>query len=154
MYFYASLPFPSPPSLPCSSPRVSIGTIMMMLPHVLFSALAILPWFVAAQDGGINGPTSSSDAAGYNCDASKCQLPNCNCASTSPPGGLQPVSFHNTDTKIIKRRSSLILLVISYYPVRGSSIHCVHGGRCRSILYHRLYQPIPRTAQESEWLPY
>ncbi|KAG2069469.1 hypothetical protein BDR04DRAFT_1101568 [Suillus decipiens] len=45
---------------------------------------------VTAQDGSISGPTSSSSAAGYSCDPSQCQLPNCNCASTSPPGGLSP----------------------------------------------------------------
>ncbi|TDL28107.1 hypothetical protein BD410DRAFT_782072 [Rickenella mellea] len=50
----------------------------------------VLPLLSFAQDGGISGPTSSSDAAGYSCDASKCKLPNCACASTSPPGGLQP----------------------------------------------------------------
>ncbi|KAK7028430.1 family 4 carbohydrate esterase [Favolaschia claudopus] len=45
---------------------------------------------LASDDGGITGPTTSSDAAGYSCDASKCKLPTCNCASTSPPGGLKP----------------------------------------------------------------
>ncbi|KAK2462850.1 hypothetical protein APHAL10511_005048 [Amanita phalloides] len=43
-----------------------------------------------AQDGGITGPTSSAQAAGYSCDTSQCKLPACNCASTSPPGGLSP----------------------------------------------------------------
>ncbi|KJA28359.1 hypothetical protein HYPSUDRAFT_155525 [Hypholoma sublateritium FD-334 SS-4] len=52
--------------------------------------IALLPLLSFAQDGGIDGPTSSADAAGYSCDPSKCQLPNCNCASTSPPGGLDP----------------------------------------------------------------
>ena len=61
-----------------------------MLPIVLLAALT--PLFVLAQDGGISGATSSTAAAGYSCDSSKCQLPNCNCASTSPPGGLPPVS--------------------------------------------------------------
>ncbi|KAI0066583.1 hypothetical protein BV25DRAFT_1868240 [Artomyces pyxidatus] len=50
--------------------------------------LAIVPALVVAQDGGITGPGTSPAAAGYSCDASKCQLPNCNCASTKPPGGL------------------------------------------------------------------
>jgi len=59
-----------------------------MLPIVLLAALT--PLFVLAQDGGISGATSSTAAAGYSCDSSKCQLPNCNCASTSPPGGLPP----------------------------------------------------------------
>lgn len=55
-------------------------------------AATLLPALVIAQgdDGGIDGPTSSSAAAGYSCDTSKCKLPKCNCASTSPPGGLSP----------------------------------------------------------------
>ncbi|KAK7012642.1 family 4 carbohydrate esterase [Favolaschia claudopus] len=40
---------------------------------------------LASDNGGITGPTTSSDAAGYSSDASKCKLPSCNCASTSPP---------------------------------------------------------------------
>ncbi|EIM83551.1 uncharacterized protein STEHIDRAFT_83725 [Stereum hirsutum FP-91666 SS1] len=59
-----------------------------MLPFVILAAL--LPALVLAQDGSISGPQSSSEAAGYSCDSSQCQLPNCNCASTSPPGGLSP----------------------------------------------------------------
>ncbi|KAI0001863.1 hypothetical protein BJV77DRAFT_970038 [Russula vinacea] len=50
----------------------------------------LLPALSLAQDGSISGPTSSSNAAGYSCDASACKLPKCNCASTSPPGGLDP----------------------------------------------------------------
>ncbi|KAJ7327531.1 hypothetical protein DFH08DRAFT_786940 [Mycena albidolilacea] len=45
----------------------------------------LLAW---VQDGSISRPTSSSDAAGYLCDAAKCKLPTCNCVSMSPPGGL------------------------------------------------------------------
>ncbi|KAJ7858592.1 hypothetical protein B0H13DRAFT_2075928 [Mycena leptocephala] len=52
--------------------------------------LAISALLAVAQDGSIDGSTSSSAAAGYSCDASKCKLPSCNCASTSPPGGLSP----------------------------------------------------------------
>lgn len=73
----------------------------MKLPTILLSAL--LPLLALAQDGSIDGPTSSVQAAGYSCDASKCQLPNCNCASTSPPGGLQPVSFHASPINILRR---------------------------------------------------
>ncbi|KIK71468.1 hypothetical protein GYMLUDRAFT_254679 [Collybiopsis luxurians FD-317 M1] len=51
-------------------------------------AAGLLLQVVLGQDGSITGPQSSAEAAGYSCDASKCQLPNCNCASTSPPGGL------------------------------------------------------------------
>ncbi len=53
---------------------------------------ALLPGIALAQDGGITGPVSSKAAAGYSCDVNRCKLPNCNCASTSPPGGLNPVS--------------------------------------------------------------
>jgi hypothetical protein len=60
-----------------------------MLPLLLLSLL--LPALSLAQDGSVTGPTSSSEAAGYSCDSSACQLPKCNCASTSPPGGLNPV---------------------------------------------------------------
>lgn len=31
-------------------------------------------------------------AQGYSCDPNSCKLPTCNCASTTPPGGLSPVS--------------------------------------------------------------
>jgi len=59
-----------------------------MLPITLFTILA--PLLVFAQDGGITGPKSSTQAAGYSCDANKCKLPDCNCASPNPPGGLKP----------------------------------------------------------------
>jgi hypothetical protein len=52
----------------------------------------LLPALSLAQDGSVSGPTSSSQAAGYSCDASVCKLPKCNCASASPPGGLSPVN--------------------------------------------------------------
>lgn len=54
--------------------------------------LALVSLFagVLAQDGSVSAPTSSADAAGYSCDPSQCKLPDCNCASTSPPGGLDP----------------------------------------------------------------
>ncbi|ESK93243.1 chitin deacetylase-like isoform e [Moniliophthora roreri MCA 2997] len=58
----------------------------MVLPMSLLAC--ILPSLVFAQDGVVSGPQTSSEAAGYICDASKCKLPSCNCASTSPPGGL------------------------------------------------------------------
>ncbi|KAF8844200.1 hypothetical protein BDN67DRAFT_810132 [Paxillus ammoniavirescens] len=58
---------------------------------VLLSVLLVaLHQLVAAQDGAISGPTTSALAAGYSCDPNKCELPSCNCASTSPPGGLSP----------------------------------------------------------------
>ncbi|KAG6916870.1 hypothetical protein DXG01_004851 [Tephrocybe rancida] len=58
-----------------------------ILPLTLF---ALSPLLASAQDGGIDGATSSPEAAGYSCDPTKCKLPTCNCASTSPPGGIQP----------------------------------------------------------------
>jgi len=60
-----------------------------MLPRSLFAVLPLV-LSVFAQDGGISGPQSSPEAAGYSCDPNSCKLPKCNCASTSPPGGLQP----------------------------------------------------------------
>ncbi|PPR08240.1 hypothetical protein CVT24_001282 [Panaeolus cyanescens] len=59
-----------------------------MLPYAPF--LLFLPLLVLGQDGGLSGPTTSTESLGYSCDTSKCQLPACNCASTSPPGGLHP----------------------------------------------------------------
>lgn len=44
-----------------------------------------------AQDGSLTGPTTTPGGANYSCDATLCKLPDCNCASTSPPGGLSPV---------------------------------------------------------------
>ena len=59
----------------------------------------LLPAIVLAQDGGISGPTTSVQAAGYSCDATKCKLPDCNCASATPPGGLNPVSVYGIGRK-------------------------------------------------------
>ncbi|TNY20211.1 hypothetical protein DMC30DRAFT_417191 [Rhodotorula diobovata] len=42
------------------------------------------------EGGALTGPVSSPESAGYSCDASQCKLPDCLCASTSPPGGLDP----------------------------------------------------------------
>ncbi|KAJ7608728.1 hypothetical protein FB45DRAFT_1067222 [Roridomyces roridus] len=61
-----------------------------MLPYVLLALIAPLLALAQGDDGGISGPTTSADAAGYSCDASKCKLPDCNCASANPPGGLSP----------------------------------------------------------------
>ncbi|CAK5266052.1 unnamed protein product [Mycena citricolor] len=60
----------------------------MLSGTLLIGLLAPLLASVKAQDGSISGATSSASAAGYSCDATKCKLPTCNCASTSPPGGL------------------------------------------------------------------
>lgn len=67
-----------------------------MLARSLIACLATLA-LVSAQatsssgEGTIDGATTSTDALGYSCDPSKCQLPNCNCASTDAPGGIKPV---------------------------------------------------------------
>ncbi|KAK7059713.1 family 4 carbohydrate esterase [Favolaschia claudopus] len=61
----------------------------MRLPQALLLLIAPL-LALAGDDGGITGPTTSPEAAGYNCDPSKCKLPKCNCASADPPGGLSP----------------------------------------------------------------
>ncbi|KAF7369447.1 Carbohydrate esterase family 4 [Mycena venus] len=60
-----------------------------MLPQTLLALMAPL-LVLAGDDGGLTGATTSADAAGYSCDPSTCKLPKCNCASTSPPGGLSP----------------------------------------------------------------
>ncbi|KDQ15546.1 hypothetical protein BOTBODRAFT_31441 [Botryobasidium botryosum FD-172 SS1] len=52
--------------------------------------LLALPLLARAQDGSLSGPTSSASAANYHCDATKCKLPTCACASTSAPGGIAP----------------------------------------------------------------
>lgn len=61
-----------------------------MLPLVLLAVL--YPALILAQspEGSIDGPKNSAEAAGYSCDSSKCRLPDCNCASPNPPGGLSP----------------------------------------------------------------
>ncbi|KAF9469505.1 hypothetical protein BDZ94DRAFT_1150876 [Collybia nuda] len=59
-----------------------------MLPAAI---LALAPLLALAQEEGtITGPTTSPESLGYSCDPSKCKLPTCNCASTSPPGGIKP----------------------------------------------------------------
>jgi hypothetical protein len=42
------------------------------------------------QDGGLT-PNQGGGTFTYNCDASKCKLPNCACASTNIPGGIAKV---------------------------------------------------------------
>lgn len=44
----------------------------------------------SGEGGGSNGPSSTPQSAGYSCDPNSCKLPSCQCASTSPPGGLNP----------------------------------------------------------------
>ncbi|KAG7100141.1 hypothetical protein E1B28_001921 [Marasmius oreades] len=56
----------------------------------LLASLILSSSLVVAQDGAISGAQTSPEAAGYNCDASNCKLPTCNCASPNPPGGLKP----------------------------------------------------------------
>ncbi|KAH0837823.1 hypothetical protein J3R83DRAFT_6031 [Lanmaoa asiatica] len=57
---------------------------------ITLSALLGLHQLVAAQDGVISGPTTSASATGYSCYLTKCQLPKCNSASTSPPDAVSP----------------------------------------------------------------
>lgn len=68
-----------------------------LFPKALRRSLAVslaLLAFVNAQDGGPpTGDTTGKHT--YSCDATKCKLPNCACASTSPPGGLSPVRNSN-----------------------------------------------------------
>ncbi|OAV86694.1 hypothetical protein PTTG_10998, partial [Puccinia triticina 1-1 BBBD Race 1] len=44
----------------------------------------------SGEGGATNGPLSTPQSAGYTCDPNSCKLPSCQCASTSPPGGLNP----------------------------------------------------------------
>ncbi|WAR54500.1 hypothetical protein PtB15_18B244 [Puccinia triticina] len=44
----------------------------------------------SGEGGATNGPSSTPQSAGYTCDPNSCKLPSCQCASTSPPGGLNP----------------------------------------------------------------
>lgn len=55
---------------------------------LLASTYAILAGVILAQDGSLTGPGSSQSAANYSCDATKCVLPDCACASTNIPGGI------------------------------------------------------------------
>ncbi|KAK0519622.1 hypothetical protein OC834_006186 [Tilletia horrida] len=43
-----------------------------------------------AGEGSSVGQSAGASGAGYSCDPNQCKLPNCHCASTSPPGGLSP----------------------------------------------------------------
>ncbi|KAF7340971.1 hypothetical protein MSAN_02082500 [Mycena sanguinolenta] len=72
-----------------------------MLPRaLLLSLLPSLALFAWAQDGSVTGATSSAAAAGYSCDPTKCKLPTCNCASTSPPGGLNGFVVFTADDAV------------------------------------------------------
>ncbi|CDZ97989.1 carbohydrate esterase family 4 protein [Phaffia rhodozyma] len=60
---------------------------------LLTSSLSILLSFVvnAQDDGAITAGAAPAEAIkAYSCDPASCKLPDCACASTSPPGGLQP----------------------------------------------------------------
>ncbi|KAM6498845.1 hypothetical protein JOM56_006793 [Amanita muscaria] len=62
---------------------------------VVFLAASLCQLLAYAQDGGIFSATTSPEAAGYSCDPEcRMQIPSCNCASTDPPGRLDPVSIH------------------------------------------------------------
>lgn len=70
----------------------TLSSPSLVMRSLAFTSVALLSLSVLAQDGRITGQTTSPQTLEYSCDSSKCQLPNCNCASASPPGGLQPVS--------------------------------------------------------------
>jgi hypothetical protein len=55
-----------------------------MLESMIWS-LCLLNAIVNAQEGARPVVGSNNPFEGYNCDSSKCQLPSCRCASTSPP---------------------------------------------------------------------
>ncbi|KAF7361540.1 hypothetical protein MSAN_01187600 [Mycena sanguinolenta] len=84
--------FCSPPPTHASAPFLftSTGNSKAMLPQTLVALMAPLLALAQGDDGSLSGATTSAAAAGYSCDPSKCKLPKCNCASTSPPGGLSP----------------------------------------------------------------
>jgi len=121
---------------------------------------ALLPLLVLAQDGDINGPTSNADAAGYSCDASKCQLPNCNCASVKPPGGLDPVSAIHFPTLLTSFAITAVAIHLRSVAEalfgsigRCPAIHCVHGRRCYSSVHFEFSQSVPCSAQEPQRVP-
>lgn len=124
----------------------------MLLQALLASA--VLPLFVLAQDdGSISGPTSSSEAAGYSCDTSKCQLPSCNCASPNPPGGLSPVRrILFTGRRSTSCHLSTKKLTI-FFPVGHSSVYRFYRGRCHPVLHFGCRQPVPCKQEEPQWLP-
>ncbi|GAA5904460.1 hypothetical protein JCM8208_004199 [Rhodotorula glutinis] len=70
--------------------RVTLGLVSLLA--LATSALAQTATVGAngGEGGALTGPVSSPESAGYTCDPSQCRLPDCLCASTSPPGGLDP----------------------------------------------------------------
>ncbi len=83
-------------------------------------SIFFVPLAVFAQDGGITVLTTSAEAAGYSCDSTQCRLPHCNCASTSPPGGLSPVSI-----KSARHLKLLSSLAFSTNAVTGAGINII-----------------------------
>lgn len=67
------------------SSALLLGVSLALSPSAVWAQFAV---GTTAGEGTVTGPTSSPEAAGYNCDTTKCQLPNCYCASTAIPGGL------------------------------------------------------------------
>ncbi|CAO3576118.1 unnamed protein product [Absidia cylindrospora] len=61
---------------------------VLTITTALFAA-AFLVAPALAQEGATAGGTQTA-ASSYSCNPNTCKLPNCLCASTSPPGGLQP----------------------------------------------------------------
>ncbi|ORZ08349.1 hypothetical protein BCR42DRAFT_455530 [Absidia repens] len=59
---------------------------VLSITTAILAACLVAP--AIAQEGAVAGGTQTASA--YSCDPNTCKLPNCLCASTSPPGGLQP----------------------------------------------------------------
>lgn len=62
----------------------------MRITAAILVAAVSLASSVLAQDGTPNIPAGGSAGASYSCDPNACKLPDCLCASTSPPNGLKP----------------------------------------------------------------
>lgn len=97
-FLFLSFPFPHFSIVRLSSLRTLLPNFLYAMRLALWlpiatSSLALLPLLGSAQDGSLTGPTTTPNGANYSCDATQCELPDCNCASQSPPGGLSPVCF-------------------------------------------------------------
>ena len=60
--------------------------LIALMIQSLMAILSLTSELVSAQDAGARPIISSQDPlSGYSCDASKCRLPSCHCASKTPP---------------------------------------------------------------------
>lgn len=87
-------------------------------------------------------------SAGYACDANSCKLPKCQCASTSPPGGLNPTDVPQfivfTGSLTIPIWFDIISIIISF------NVFLFNSRWCCTILHHQCCQSIPCTAKEPQ----